>query len=105
MKDTNEIEKQLQHKADKYLEQKAQEMQNILKEVRDFTGVTAMFFDYIADLSEFKHTDTPKADNACRYTEFSNMKGKFHRELKLNFKNALVAKYTKELISKLEIFE
>jgi len=26
MKDTNEIEKQLQHKADKYIEQKAKEM-------------------------------------------------------------------------------
>ena len=105
MKNTNEIEKQLQNKADKYLEQKAQEMQDILEEIKEFAGVRAMFFDYIADLSEFKHTDTPKADNACRYTDWGNMKGKFHRELKLNFKNALVAKYTKELITKLDIFE
>ena len=105
MKNTNEIEKQLQHKADNYLEQKAQEIQNILEEVRDFAGVRGSFYDYIADLSEFKHTDTPKADNACRYTDFSKMKGKFHKELKLNFKNALVAKYTKELIVKLDIFK
>ena len=105
MKNTNEIEKQLQRKADNYLEQKAKEMQNILKEVRDFTGVRASFYDYIADYAEFKHTDTPKADNACRFTDFSNMESKFHKELKLNFKSALVAKYTKELITKLEIFE
>ena len=103
MKNTNEIEKQLQRKADDYLEQKAQEIQNILEEVRDFAGVRGSFYDYIADLNEFKHTDTPKADNACRYTDFSNMKGKFHKELKLNYKDALVAKYTKELITKLDI--
>ena len=105
MKDTNEIEKQLQRKADDYLEQKAQEMQNILEEVRDFAGVRGSFYDYIADLSEFKHTDTPKADNACKFTDLKCMKDKFHRELKLNYKDALVAKYTKELITKLEIFD
>ena len=105
MKNTNEIEKQLQHKADKYLEQKAKEMQNILQEIKEFAGVRAMFFDYIADYSEFKHTDTPKADDACRFTDFSHMENKFYKEMKLNFKNALVAKYTKELITKLDIFE
>ena len=105
MKTTNEIEKQLQHKADKYLQQKAKEMQNILQEVKEFAGVRAMFFDYIADYKEFKHTDTPKADDACRFTDFGNMQDKFYKELKLNFKNALVAKYTKELITKLDIFE
>ena len=105
MKTTNEIEKQLQRKADKYLEEKAQEMQDILKEVRGFVGSRANFFDYIANYTEFKHTDTPKADDSCRFTDFSNMKDKFHKELKLNFKNALVAKYTKELITKLDMFE
>ena len=105
MKNTNEIEKQLQQKADKYLEQKAQEMYNILIEVKDFAGARPMFFDYIADYSKFKHTDTPKADDSCRYTDLCNMKSKFHKELKLNFKNVLVAKYTKELIMKLDIFE
>ena len=103
MKDTNEIEKQLQRKADDYLEQKAQEIENILKEVRDFAGVRASFYDYIADVSKFRYTDTPKADDACKFTDFKNMKGKFHKELKLNFKDALVAKYTKELITKLDI--
>ena len=105
MKNTNEIEKQLQHKADKYLQQKAKEMQSILQELKEFAGVRAMFFDYIADYKEFKHTDTPKADDACRFTDFGNMEDKFYKELKLNFKTALVAKYTKELITKLEIFE
>ena len=105
MKDTNEIEKQLQRKADKYLEEKAQEMDNIIKEVKEFTGVTSSFFDYISDYSKYRETDTPKADDACRFTDLKCMKDKFHRELKLNYKNALVAKYTKELINKLEMFE
>ena len=105
MKNTNEIEKQLQHKADKYLQQKAKEMQNILQEVKEFASVRAMFFDYIADHKEFKHTDTPKADDACRFANFGDMEDKFYKELKLNFKNALVAKYTKELITKLDMFE
>ena len=105
MKTTNEIEKQLQRKADKYLEQKAKEMHNILKEVKEFACVKAMFFDYIADYEDFRQTDTPKADDACRFTDFGNMQSKFHKELKLNYKDALVAKYTKELITKLEIFE
>ena len=105
MKNTNEIEKQLQRKADKYLEEKAQEIENIIKEVKEFTGVGAMFFDYISDYSKYNETSTPKADDACRFTDFKCVKDKFHKELKLNFKSALVTKYTKELITKLEIFE
>ena len=39
MKDTNEIEKQLERKADAYIEQKANEMYAIHKEITDFTGI------------------------------------------------------------------
>ena len=105
MKNTNEIEKQLQNKADKYLEQKAQEMHNILQEIKEFTGVRSMFFDYITDLSKNRRKSTPKAEDYCKFADFGHMKDKFHKELKLNFKSALVAKYTKELITKLDIFE
>ena len=69
MKNTNEIEKQLQRKADKYLEEKAQEMDNILKEVKEFAGVTSSFFDYISDYSKYRETSTPKADDACKFTD------------------------------------
>ena len=105
MKNTNEIEKQLQRKADDYLEQKAQEMDNILREVREFAGVRSSFFDYISDYSKYRETSTPKADDCCKFTDLKCMKDKFHRELKLNYKDALVAKYTKELITKLDIFK
>ena len=105
MKNINEIEKQLQRKADDYLEQKAIEMDNILKEVKEFAGVRSSFFDYISDYSKYRETSTPKADGACKFTDLKCMKDKFHRELKLNYKDALVAKYTKELITKLEIFD
>jgi hypothetical protein len=38
MKDTNEIEKQLQHKADKYIKQKAEEMFEIHREIAMYLG-------------------------------------------------------------------
>ena len=105
MKNTNEIEKQLKRKADDYLEQKAKEIDSIIREVREFAGVRSSFFDYISDYSKYRETSTPKADDACKFTDLKCMKDKFHRELKLNYKDALVAKYTKELIIKLDIFE
>ena len=105
MKNTNEIEKQLKRKADDYLEQKAKEIDSIIREVREFAGVRSSFFDYISDYTNFRDTSTPKADDCCKFIDLKCMKDKFHRELKLNYKDALVAKYTKELIIKLDIFE
>ena len=59
----------------------------------------------ISDYSKYRETSTPKADDACKFTDLKCMKDKFHRELKLNYKDALVTKYTKELITKLDMFD
>lgn len=40
MKNTNEIEKQLQHKADAYIKQKAQEMFLIHEEIAHYLGLS-----------------------------------------------------------------
>jgi hypothetical protein len=105
MKDTNEIEKQLQHKAEAYLEQKANEMYAIHQEIADFVGGSANFIDYITHFSSY---DTAAPENKSNHTAFANAnstKKKYRLELEMNYKKRLVAKYTKELISKLEMFK
>mgnify|MGYP003147956838 CR=1 FL=1 len=106
MKNTNEIEKQLQQKADRYIAQKAEEMFNIYKEIAQYLDTTLpSYIDYISDYNKFGNghvADRPK------YFESSSpaaMKNKFQHELSKNYKEKIVAKYTRELIAKLEIFE
>ena len=54
MKDTNEIEKQLQHKADKYIEQKAKEMFEIHREIAMYLGgKLPNYIDYITDFNDY----------------------------------------------------
>ena len=106
MKDTNEIEKQLKLKADAYIEQKANEMFAIHNEIAEFLGTSVpSFIDYITHVrlhDEARHEDK---SNHITYCSPSFMKKKFKSELESNYKNKLVAKYTKELITKLDIFE
>ena len=106
MKNTNEIEKQLQQKADKYIEQKAREMFEIHREIAEYLGGNVPnYIDYISDYYKYK-----QAVQADRYKYFcssspSETKYKYERELEKNYKEKIVAKYTKELIAKLDIFD
>jgi len=106
MKNTNEIEKQLQHKADKYIEQKAKEMFEIHREIAMYLGGSLpTYIDYITDFNDYS-----KDLVANRYIYFTSnspsaIQNKFEHELRKNYKDKLVAKYTSELISKLEIFD
>ena len=106
MKDTNEIEKQLQQKADKYLAQKAEEMFAIHNEIAQYLGTDLpSYIDYISDFNKFSNG---YAADRKLYFESSSpaaMKNKFKYELSKNYKERLVAKYTKELIAKLDIFD
>ena len=106
MKDTNEIEKQLQHKADKYIKQKAEEMFEIHREIAMYLGgKLPNYIDYITDYNKFASghvADRPKYFSGCSP---SSMKNKFEYELRENYKEKLVAKYTEELLTKLDIFE
>ena len=104
MKNTNEIEKQLQHKADKYIEQKAKEMFEIHREIATYLGGRLpTYIDYITDFTEYSRDIMANRDNYFTSSSPSSMELKFQKDLEKNYKHKLVAKYTKELITKLDI--
>ena len=106
MKDTNEIEKQLQHKADKYIEQKAEEMFEIHREIALYLGgKLPNYIDYITDFSNYSNDLVANRDKYFTSSSPSSMQLKYRQDLAKNYKNKLVAKYTRELIMKLDIFE
>jgi hypothetical protein len=106
MKNTNEIEKQLKLKADKYIEQKAKEMFEIHREIALYLGTSLpSFIDYITHIRQYDEAIPENKSDHTAYCEPSYMEKKFKLELESNYKNRLVAKYTKELITKLDIFE
>ena len=103
MKDTNEIDKQLKQKADKYIAQKAEEMFNIYQEINKYVGTSQNFYDYITHYNQYKDARPEDKSDHTSYVEPHAMKKKFELELAMNYKQKLVAKYTKELITKLDI--
>ena len=106
MKNTNEIEKQLQHKADAYLKQKAKEMFEIHREIAQYLGgKLPNYIDYITDFSYYSKDIAANRGKYFTSSSPSSMQLKYELDLAKNYKKRLVAKYTKELIAKLEIFE
>ena len=106
MKNTNEIEKQLQHKADKYIEQKAKEMFEIHREIAMYLGTSLpTYIDYITDFNDYSNDLHANRGKYFTSNSPSAIQSKFEHELRKNYKDKLVAKYTRELISKLEIFD
>ena len=106
MKTTNEIDKQLQHKADKYIARKAEEMFQIHREIAQYLGKDLPnYIDYITDYNKFGNGHVADRPKYFSSSSPSSMKNKFQHELRENYKQRIVAKYTKELITKLEIFE
>ena len=105
MKDTNEIEKQLKRKADAYIEQKANEMYAIHQEIADFIGTSTSFTYYITHMLQYDQAAPEDKSNHTAYADTHQTKKKYRLELELNYKQKLVAKYTKELITKLDMFE
>jgi len=106
MKDTNEIEKQLKRKADKYIEQKAKEMFEIHREIAMYLGgKLPNYIDYITDYSDYSNDLMANRGNYFTSSSPSAMQLKYRQDLAKNYKEKLVAKYTKELLTKLDIFE
>ena len=105
MKDTNEIEKQLKRKADAYIEKKANEIYAIHEEIAEFVGTNTSFIDYITHYNQYKNAEPEDKGNHTTYAQPSDIKKKYELELAMNYKKRLVAKYTKELITKLDMFE
>ena len=106
MKNTNEIEKQLQRKADKYIEQKAEEMFEIHREIAQYLGgKVPNYIDYITDFSDYSKDLMANRGKYFTSSSPSAMKLKYQKDLEKNYKEKIVAKYTRELIMKLDIFE
>ena len=104
MKTTNEIEKQLQQKADKYIKQKAEEMFEIHREIARYLGSDVPnYIDYITCYHDYTSDIQANRDNYFTSSSPSAMKLKYQRDLEKNYKNKIVAKYTRELITKLDI--
>jgi len=105
MKTTNEIENQLKRKADKYLEQKAEEMFAIHEEISNYLGTDLpSYIDYISDYNKFGSGYVADRPKYFQSTSPPSMKNKFKYELSKNYKERIVRKYTKELLTKIEIF-
>ena len=106
MKTTNEIEKQLQQKADKYIAQKAEEMFEIHREIAQYLGGRLpSYIDYITDFSNYSKDLVANRGKYFTSSSPSSMQLKYQKDLAKNYKDKLVAKYTRELIMKLDIFE
>ena len=105
MKTTNEIEKQLERKADAYLEQKANEMIAIRKEIEQKLDHTPTFINYITDYHEYCRAEKVDRQSFVSYHASHVIQNKLIDELAENYKERLVKKYTTELLTKLDIFE
>ena len=106
MKNTNEIEKQLQRKADKYIEEKAKEMFEIHREIARYLGTSLpTYIDYITDFSDYSKDIVANRGNYFTSSSPSSMELKYQKDLEKNYKHKLVSKYTTELLTKLDIFE
>jgi len=105
MKTTNEIDKQLQLKADAYIEQKAQEMFLIHEEIANYLGENGTNrIYYINDFSDYSKDLVANRGKYFTSSSPSSMELKYQKDLAKNYKEKLVAKYTKELLTKMEIF-
>jgi len=105
MKNTNEIEKQLESKADAYLEQKAKEMIAIRKQIEQMLDIDPSFIDYITDYHEYCKAEKVDKHLFVSYHSPSVTQNKLINDLAKNYKERLVKKYTTELLTKLDIFE
>jgi len=105
MKTTNEIEKQLELKANKYLEEKAKEMFEIHREIARFLGGSLPnHMNYVTDFSKYNSEIQADRHNHFKSISPSALERKYEIELHKTYKERIVRKYTKELLEKVAIF-
>jgi hypothetical protein len=81
-------------------------MFEIHREIAQYLGTSLpSYIDYISDYYKYKQAYQADKDNFFECSSPSETQYKYERELSKNYKKRLVAKYTSELISKLEIFD
>ena len=103
MSNTNQIDIQLQQKADKFLEKKAKEITAIREDIEEMLGIQKNYIDYITDYSEYNEAERANKRDFVSYENPLVTQNKLTDELKENYKERLVTKYTKELINKLDL--
>jgi surface antigen len=94
---TNEIEKQLANKADKYISEKASEIIKVLDSITEGLSYEPSFYDYMKD------RDSVTQEGNWNYCTKYALESKFREELVHNFKDKLIKQYTKELLSKIDL--
>ena len=105
MKTTNEIQKQLELKANKYIEEKAKEMFEIHREIALFLGGSLPnYMEYIADYGKYNQEIQAERHKHFKSISPSALEHKYQLELHKTYKERIVRKYTKELLTKLDIF-
>jgi len=105
MKTTNEIQRQLELKANKYIEEKAKEMFEIHREIARYLGDNLPnYIDYITDLGKYKSEIQAERNKHFNSSSPSAIEHKYQIELHKTYKERIVRKYTKELLAKMEIF-
>ena len=105
MKNTNEIEKQLERKANAYLEQKANEMIAIRKQIERMLDIETNYANYITDYDAYCEAEEVDKNKFVDFENWSVVQNKLIDELSENYKQRLIKKYTTELLTKLDIFE
>lgn len=95
---TNEIEKQLANKADKYISDKASEIIKVFNSITEGLSYEPSFYDYMKD-----HEVIETGKGNWTYCSKHGLERKFREELSRNFKESLVKQYTRELLSKINL--
>ncbi len=94
---TTEIDKQLSARADKYIIDKAREIAKVFESVSSDLDYEPSFINYCKDISNYN--DKRNWDYCKKWT----LEDKFRKELENNFKDRLVRKFTKELLTKIDL--
>tara|TARA_R110000744_G_scaffold279234_1_gene391493 strand:- start:249 stop:563 length:315 start_codon:yes stop_codon:yes gene_type:complete len=102
MNSINEVEKQLAKKADAYLQQKANEIIAIRREIEQMLDIDPSFIDYITDYDKYCKAEKGDEQTYVSYHSPSVIQNKLRDELAENYKVKLVQKYTEDLLSKLD---
>ena len=105
MKTTNEIQRQLELKANKYIEEKAKEMFEIHREIARFLGSSLPnYMNYVTDYNDYSKDLIANRGKYLKSISPLAIEHKYQIELHKTYKERIVSKYTKELLAKMEIF-
>ena len=105
---TNEIEKQLKHKAEQQIsEQVRKVVEDLSSFSREHTGINRSGLQWYSKRAKphKKYTSDPEpADPFCHY-DWTELAQLIRRNMEYNLLDSMVERKTKELLSKIDLFE